>query len=108
MNVTYKEEGNIAVITFDQPESKVNVLNTPTLLEFERVIDQRFSPSASAAVIIRSAKKDIFIAGADIKEIETIVDPVDGKAKCQAGQCIFNKLEDLPIPTFAEIGRAHV
>lgn len=106
MNVFYKEENSIAVITFDQPDSKVNVLNTPTLLEFERIIDQLFSPSAIVAVIIQSAKRDIFIAGADIKEIEGIVDPVDGKAKSQSGQRILNKLEDLPVPTFAVIDGA--
>ncbi|MEI6437298.1 MAG: 3-hydroxyacyl-CoA dehydrogenase NAD-binding domain-containing protein [Candidatus Omnitrophota bacterium] len=106
MNVIYKEENNIATITFDQPDSRVNVLNTATLLEFEHIIDQLSSPSLLKAVIIQSAKKDIFIAGADIKEIETITEVADGKAKSQAGQRIFNKLEDLPMATVAVIDGA--
>ncbi len=47
------------------------------------------------ALIIQSAKKDIFIAGADIKEIENITEEADGKAKAQAGQRVMDKIEDL-------------
>ncbi|MEI7997914.1 MAG: 3-hydroxyacyl-CoA dehydrogenase NAD-binding domain-containing protein [Candidatus Omnitrophota bacterium] len=103
MAIIYKEENNIATITFDQSDSKVNVLSTATLLEFERILDQFKNPSSLKAVIIQSAKKDIFIAGADIKEIESITEASDGKAKAQAGQRILDKLEDLPTLTIAVI-----
>jgi len=103
MAISYKEENNVAFITFDQPDSKVNVLNTATLLELEAILDQFKGQSSLKAVIFQSAKKDIFIAGADIKEIENITEISDGKSKSQAGQRIFNKLEDLPTPTIAVI-----
>ena len=104
MAVDYKEENNIATITFDALDSKVNVLNAAVLEEFLGIVVQ-LSPSVRA-VVIQSAKRDIFIAGADIKDIENITDPSDGKAKSQAGQRIFDKLEDLPIPTVAVIDGA--
>ncbi|MBI3602144.1 MAG: enoyl-CoA hydratase/isomerase family protein [Candidatus Omnitrophica bacterium] len=102
----YKEEFNIAYITFDQPDSKVNVLNAAALLEFEKILDQLKNNSSLKGLVIGSAKKDIFIAGADIKEIENITDVTDGKAKSQAGQGIMDKLEDLSIPTVAVIDGA--
>ncbi len=103
MAILYKEENNVATITFDQPDSKVNILNTSTLLEFEKILDQFKNQSSLKAVIIQSAKKDIFIAGADIKEIENITEVADGKVKSQAGQRIMDKLEDLLTPTIAVI-----
>lgn len=106
MAVYYKEEGNIGIITFDAPDAKVNVLSSAVLSAFEKILDDFKNVSALKALIIQSAKKDIFIAGADIKEIENITVMADGKAKAQAGQRIFNKLEDLPLPTIAVIDGA--
>jgi len=54
-------------------------------------------------VALRSNKKDVFIAGADIKEIEGITVSKDGEEKSLAGQRILNKLEDLPLATVAVI-----
>ncbi len=106
MAVYYKEEGIIGYITFDAPDSKVNVLSSTVLMAFEKIIDEFKNTSAIKVIVIQSAKKDIFIAGADIKEIENIVEVPDGKLKSQAGQRVFNKLQDLPIPTIAVIDGA--
>ena len=102
MSVFYREENNIGFITFDQPDSKVNVLNSATLLTFDKMLDELKGKSLKA-LIIQSAKKDIFIAGADIKEIENITEAADGKAKAQAGQRVMDRIEDLPYPTIAVI-----
>src|SRR5271170_837842 len=102
MSIFYKEENNIGVITFDQPDSKVNVLNAVTLLALDKILDDLKGKNLKA-LIIQSAKKDIFIAGADIKEIEKIITIEDSKAKSQAGQRIMDKIEDLPFPTVAVI-----
>jgi len=55
------------------------------------------------ALVILSSKPNVFIAGADIKEIEGICEVSDGQAKSNAGQDVLNKLEDLEIPTIAVI-----
>lgn len=106
MAVYYKEEGNIGYITFDAPDSKVNVLSSVVLTMFEKILDEFKNTSSLKALVIQSAKKDIFIAGADIKEIEFITEIGDGKLKSQAGQRILNKLQDLPLPTVAVIDGA--
>ncbi|MDE2028637.1 MAG: enoyl-CoA hydratase/isomerase family protein, partial [Candidatus Omnitrophica bacterium] len=105
MSVFYKEESGIGFITFDQPDSKVNVLSAATLVSFDKILDDLKNKSLKA-LVIQSAKKDIFIAGADIKEIETITEENDAKSKAQAGQQVMNKLEDLPFPTVAVIDGA--
>lgn len=71
MSVFYKVEANIGTITFDAPDSKVNVLNTAVLTALNKILDG-LKGNDLKALIIQSAKKDIFIAGADIKEIENI------------------------------------
>ncbi|MDE2214289.1 MAG: enoyl-CoA hydratase/isomerase family protein [Candidatus Omnitrophica bacterium] len=105
MSVFYKEEANIGTVTFDAPDSKVNVLNADTLIGFGTILDGLKNKNLKA-LVIQSAKKDIFIAGADIKEIENITDEADAKAKAQAGQRVMDTLEDLPFPTVAVIDGA--
>jgi len=102
MSVFYKEENNVGTITFDQPESKVNVLNSAALLTLDKMLDE-IKLKNLKVLIFQSAKKDIFIAGADIKEIENIIEVGDGKSKAQAGQRVMDKIEDLPFPTVAVI-----
>jgi len=105
MSVFYNEESNIGTITFDAPDSKVNILNAEVLLSLDKILDGLKGKDLKA-LVIQSAKKDIFIAGADIREIENITEEADGKAKAQAGQQVMNKIEDLPFPTVAVIDGA--
>jgi 3-hydroxyacyl-CoA dehydrogenase / enoyl-CoA hydratase / 3-hydroxybutyryl-CoA epimerase len=103
MAVFYKEESNIGFVTFDQPDAKVNVLNGDVIRRLDAIVDEIVRKNSVKAVVIQSAKKDVFVAGADIKEIENITEPEDGKKKAKAGQDLFNKIEDLPVPVIAVI-----
>src|SRR6185295_6521194 len=103
MAVFYKEENNLGLITFDNPDAKVNVLTGDVIRRFDAILDEIIRKNSVKAVVIQSNKKDVFIAGADIKEIEGITEVEDGKKKAQAGQNVFNKLEDLNVPTIAVI-----
>ncbi len=60
------------------------------------------------ALLVTSGKKSIFIAGADIKEIESLTDPQEASSKCNLGKQIFDKLESLPQVTIAVINGACV
>ena len=101
-----KIENEYAIIEFDQPESKVNILSAQSLTEFDEIISQIEQRKDLKGVCILSKKPDIFIAGADIKEIENITSVSEGQAKAQAGQKILNRLEMLPIPSVALINGA--
>ena len=101
--VNLKILGNIGVIEFDNPDSKVNVLSTPVMQYFSSILDDVAKDQNLKALLIVSKKKDIFIAGADIKEIEGIREENEGAEKSRMGQKIFDKLEDLKIPSIAVI-----
>lgn len=103
MSVQYKEESAVGFVIFDDPNAKVNVLNAQTIHRLDAIIDEIRKKNSVKAVVFKSAKKDVFIAGADIKEIEVMTDVADAKVKAQAGQNLFNKIEDLPVPTVAVI-----
>lgn len=101
--IVYKVEGDVATIEFNDPRGKVNVLDGEVLRVFNAYVTEASQDPHVKVLVIKSGKKDVFIAGADIKEIESINDPEEGERKSQFGQNIFNRLEDLEIPTVAVI-----
>ncbi len=103
MGVEYKIVDKTGLIEFDLPDSKVNLLTAFVLQKLDGILDRVAAKQEIEALLFTSAKKDVFIAGADIKEIEDIVEAQDGVIKSKAGQRIFNKIEDLKIPTVAVI-----
>ncbi|MBI5149459.1 MAG: enoyl-CoA hydratase/isomerase family protein [Candidatus Omnitrophica bacterium] len=103
MSITYHENNNTGFIEFDQKDSKVNLLSAEILKELAAALEEARRKPHLKALVIASKKKDVFIAGADIKEIEGITQPEEGRQKAKAGQGILNKLEDLPVPTIAVI-----
>ena len=54
-------------------------------------------------VVVYSAKKSGFIAGADIKEFTTLKTPDDAFKLIRQGQRVLDQLEQLPCPTVALI-----
>ncbi|MCW8821272.1 MAG: 3-hydroxyacyl-CoA dehydrogenase NAD-binding domain-containing protein [Sulfurovum sp.] len=104
-NRTMDERG-IATLTFDTPDSEVNVLCFDALYELEQQITQMHDNMSIKALFIESAKEHIFIAGADIKEIKAFKNTSETVDKLRHGQEIFNQLENLPFPTVAIIDGA--
>ncbi len=103
MAISYNIKDNIGVIEFNQPDSKVNILTAEVIRKLDAILGKIKADDSLKALLITSGKKDVFIAGADIKEIEGITESKDGEMKSRAGQDIFNTLEDLSIPTVAVI-----
>ncbi len=102
--VEYDAEG-IAWVVFDDPESKVNVLGTEQMQQLDAILDELYKRKPKAVVFI-SAKPDIFIAGADIKELQRIHDASLGADLSRAGHRIFAKIERIGVPTVAAIDGA--
>ena len=102
--IEYDAEG-IAWVVFDDPESKVNVLGTEQMKQLDAVLDELYKRKPKAAVFI-SAKPGIFIAGADINELQRIHDASLGADLSRAGHRIFAKIELLGVPTVAAIDGA--
>ncbi|MGH7460028.1 MAG: 3-hydroxyacyl-CoA dehydrogenase NAD-binding domain-containing protein, partial [Longimicrobiales bacterium] len=55
------------------------------------------------SAVLLSGKPGSFIAGADVNEIAAVTDPAEGASKAQAGQQVFSRLSQLPVPTVAAI-----
>ena len=105
-NIKFEINQNIATITFDLENEKVNKLSFEVLKEFDEKLNLVEENSEIKALVIDSAKKDVFIAGADIKEIEQLTDEKEIFDSLMRVHRIFNKLENLPIPTIAYINGA--
>ncbi len=99
-------DGDIGTLEFDTPDSSVNILSSVALTELEQHLDEIAGRSDIKILLITSGKKSIFIAGADIKEIESITDPQEAREKCTRGKQVFDKLEELPQMTVAVINGA--
>ncbi len=92
---------NIAWIKWFHPDSKVNVLSDLALSEFSQAIDGL--PSSIQVAIVISKKPSIFIAGADIKEIQSLKTKEAFAEKIQRAYDIFDKMEKSSISFIAAI-----
>ncbi len=103
---TVNQSTGIGTILFDYPGERINKLTFEALDEFDKLIDAIHSDSSVKAVTLVSAKKNIFIAGADINEIAEINSSEEGMQKALLGQGIITKISSLPMPTVAVINGA--
>lgn len=105
-NLNLEINDNIARITFDLIDEKVNKLSTTVLKEFDETLDTLKNMTHIKALVIQSAKKNVFIAGADIEEIEKLTNQKEIYDLLMEVHKIFNKLENLPFPSIAYINGA--
>src|SRR5437899_10497248 len=96
-------DDHVCVLTFDRPESGANTFDAATLNELNEHVDLIESGASLRGLIITSAKKSIFIAGADLKTL--LKQAQTGKLRdfIAKGQRIFNRIAALKIPTVAAV-----
>ncbi len=94
--------GEIAVVEFDLAGEKVNKFSTPVMMRLKAVIAE-LRKSNYKAIIFKSNKAKVFVAGADIDEIKAMTTRDQFNKAVMGGQEIFNEIEDLQIPTIAAI-----
>ncbi|OFW89018.1 MAG: hypothetical protein A2794_02635, partial [Alphaproteobacteria bacterium RIFCSPHIGHO2_01_FULL_40_8] len=100
------DKNGVANLVFDLPDEKINKLSAGVMSELEKALNVIDGNKAIRVLIITSAKKDIFIAGADINEIKDLREEKDAMKKVSRGQEIMNKIAALKIPTIAVINGA--
>src|SRR5947208_5437714 len=93
----------ICLLTFDRRESGANMFDAATLDELYEQIDCVENESPLRGLIIASAKKSIFIAGADLSTLLQGARSGEMRAFIAQGQKVFNRLAELKIPTVAAI-----
>ncbi len=92
----------IGWITFNDPQRKVNLLDSAAMAQLRGAIDA-LAAAPVKAVIVTSAKEKIFIAGADLKWLATLADAPAAIEVSRKGQRIFEALNALPVPTICAI-----
>ncbi len=97
-------DGNIALVTLDQPGSRANTLGQAMLGELEGMVKQLLARSDLRGLIFRSGKPGMFIAGADLRELGSAPqDPNMARTMVKRGHDLIASLEKLPYPTVAAI-----
>ncbi len=94
-------ENEIAILVFDYPGEKINKFTSKVMDELEEIIGKLKDVKA---LVIKSGKPDMFIAGADLKLFEDILrQPEKVREILEKGHRVFRNLEKLPFPTIAVI-----
>jgi 3-hydroxyacyl-CoA dehydrogenase/enoyl-CoA hydratase/3-hydroxybutyryl-CoA epimerase len=93
----------IALLRLDVAGRNVNVLNRQVLADIDQALETTAADHRIRVLVIRSDKSAGFVAGADLQEFASVRAPEDATQISVAGQNLFNKVADLPIPTVAMI-----
>ncbi len=93
----------ICMLTFDRPDSGANIFDAATLGDLSAQLDFIERESSLRGVIVSSAKKSIFIAGADLQTLLRQAEGGGMRDFIAEGQRIFNRFAALKIPTVAAI-----
>src|SRR5216110_1303833 len=96
-------DNGICLLTFDRPESGANIFDATTLSDLGQQLDFIEEEDSLEGVVILSAKKSIFIAGADLKTLLHQAQTGEMGGFIAEGKRIFNRLVALKIPTCAAI-----
>src|SRR5438105_7005249 len=96
-------EDAICLLTFDRPDSGANIFDAATIRDLNEHLDFIENERSLKGVIVTSAKRSIFIAGADLKTLLRQARTGELRAFIGEGQRVFNRLAALKIPTCAAI-----
>ncbi|QCG48013.1 fatty acid oxidation complex subunit alpha FadJ [Aeromonas schubertii] len=93
----------IGLLTMDVPGETMNTLKAAFVDEVRAVLTRIRENKDLIGLVIRSGKKDSFIAGADIGMLAACQSAADAEKLARDGQTLFAEIEALPIPVIAAI-----
>lgn len=98
----------VAVLTFDTPNSRANILTRAVWEEFDARLQSLAATPNVRGLVLASAKPDIFIAGADLKFFAAVAAPQAPVVRVliEYGLATLDRLETLPFPTCAALDGA--
>ncbi|MGC8519746.1 MAG: 3-hydroxyacyl-CoA dehydrogenase NAD-binding domain-containing protein [Steroidobacteraceae bacterium] len=97
-----RDSDQILWLWADKADASANVLSSEVLRELDEHLT-RIRAEAPRGLVVLSAKKSGFIAGADIKEFTRIQGEDSGYRLIHAGQAVLDRLAALPFPTLAAL-----
>ncbi|MGH8092968.1 MAG: 3-hydroxyacyl-CoA dehydrogenase NAD-binding domain-containing protein [Chthoniobacterales bacterium] len=96
-------DDGVCVLIFDRPDSGANIFDAAALRDLSGQFDFIEKATNLKGLIVTSAKKSIFIAGADLQTLLRQAETGEMRAFIADGQRIFNRLAALKIPTVSAI-----
>ena len=100
-NLKLETADGIATVTIDRPQS-LNALNRDVVRELECALFELELDAAVKVVIITGAGEKSFVAGADVKEMESM-DSVQGHAFARRGQRVMLFIQNMKKPVIAAV-----
>ena len=98
-------EKDIGLIEWDDKNSSTNVLSISLLDEFSGLLEKIKAENLKALVLV-SKKESVFIAGADINDIQNITEKSGFRNVLEKAHKILNEFESLPVSKIAAINGA--
>lgn len=97
-----RDADGIAWLLFDRDGASANTLSADVMEEFDKVLAELES-RRPAGLVIRSAKKSGFIAGADVNEFRGATDAQAVETAISRANAVIDRLESLRVPSVAVI-----
>jgi 3-hydroxyacyl-CoA dehydrogenase / enoyl-CoA hydratase / 3-hydroxybutyryl-CoA epimerase len=97
-----RDGDGIAWLLFDRAGASANTLSADVIEELDTVV-AALESQRPAGIVIRSAKKSGFIAGADVNEFRGATDPRIVETGISRAHAVIDRFEGLRIPTVAVI-----
>ncbi|MCJ8277042.1 MAG: enoyl-CoA hydratase/isomerase family protein [Bdellovibrionales bacterium] len=99
--IKFDKENTVATITISKPKA-LNALSGQVIQELNDVLNQVSEDKSLRCLIITGDGEKAFVAGADIKELNTL-DNKGAQDFAALGQDVFLKIETLRIPVIAAV-----
>jgi 3-hydroxyacyl-CoA dehydrogenase / enoyl-CoA hydratase / 3-hydroxybutyryl-CoA epimerase len=97
-----RDADGIAWLTLDKPATSTNVLSGSVLIELDALLAS-LERQLPRALVVRSAKKSGFVAGADIREFTALTDAAGAYQLIHRGQQVLDRLAALACPSVAAL-----
>ncbi|SHG06978.1 short chain enoyl-CoA hydratase /3-hydroxyacyl-CoA dehydrogenase [Bradyrhizobium erythrophlei] len=97
-----RDADGIAWLLFDRANASANTLSADVIEELDQVL-AALESQRPAGLVIRSAKKSGFVAGADINEFRGATDPRAVETAIGRARAVIDRLEGLKVPSVAVI-----
>ncbi|MBF0237958.1 MAG: enoyl-CoA hydratase/isomerase family protein [SAR324 cluster bacterium] len=101
--LSLRVQRGIAVVEFNDPEEKVNTVNSRFSKDFEAMFDYIAKNNDIKGAVLISGKPESFIVGADINELKAAKSASEIEALSRTGHKIMNQLESSAKPVVAAI-----
>ncbi len=103
-NIAFEVKEKFYYVGFGKDvEKSLTTLTEETLRDLDTILESVKNDAEARGVIFHSLKEGVFLAGVDVSIIQSLETAAEAAQGSASGQVLFNKIEDLKVPTVALI-----